>query len=222
MTIETLMTEGQNTQVADTQQSAATQTEGQQQQAASTDDQQTQQQQQATESQEAVGQKAEGADAEGTSEDTEQKQAGAPEQYEFTAPEGKSYDPAVIGAFSEVAKKHNLTQDAAQDVLATMAPIIVARQAEQLQAAIEDWAVQSRSDKEFGGAKLEENMALAKKARDALGSPELTALLNETGFGNHPEVIRLFVRAGKAISQDSIVTGGNSSVAKSMADTLYN
>lgn len=136
------------------------------------------------------------------------KPAGAPEKYEFKAPEGATLDDTVSAAFSEVAKELNLPQDAAQKVIDKVAPVMAQRQAEAIAAARQEWATASTSDKEFGGEKLQENLGVAKKAMDTFGTPELRALLNGTGLGNHPEVIRFMYRAGKAIGEDGIVNGG--------------
>ena len=147
---------------------------------------------------------------------------GAPEKYEFKAHEGYEFDSSVINAYSEVAKELNLTQDAAQKVLDKMAPALQARQAEQINSIREEWAAQAKTDKEFGGEKMAENLGVARKALDAFGSPELRTLLNESGLGNHPEVIRLFYRAGKAISEDRFVGGspaaGKGAGLKSFSD----
>lgn len=203
MTTETLMTEAATTTEGQAaSQAASTTTEGQQSQAAG----QTENQQQTTEGQTTQTQEGQGGKTEGEQKDTDQK-AGAPEKYEFKAPEGQQFDEAVIGAFSEVAKELNLPQDAAQKVLDKVAPVIAARQAENLQAVRTEWAETAKADQEFGGDKLAENLAIAKKARDAFATPEFVKLLDDTGLGNHPEVIRVFYRAGKAISEDRIVTG---------------
>jgi hypothetical protein len=71
-----------------------------------------------------------------------------------------------------------------------------------------DWANESQTDEEFGGEALNENLNVAKQALDAFGTDAFKSLLQETGFGNHPEIIRFMYRAGKAISEDSYV--GNS------------
>jgi hypothetical protein len=62
---------------------------------------------------------------------------------------------------------------------------------------------------------------VAKKALDAFGTTELRSLLNESGLGNHPEVIRFMFRAGKAISEDSMVTGTKGE-AKSAGPRSFN
>lgn len=145
----------------------------------------------------------------------QQPAAGAPEKYEdFKAPEGMQFDTDVITSFSTAAKKANLSQDAAQTLLAEMAPALAQRQLEQVKAIHTEWTEQSKSDKEFGGEKLKENLATAKKALDAFDPiPEgaktttLRKLLDTTGLGNHPEVLRLLFRAGKAVSEDGFVGG---------------
>ena len=143
-------------------------------------------------------------DKDGTQAD-DKKSDGAPEKYEFKAPEGREFDAEVVKNFSEVAKDLNLTQEAAQKLLDKMAPIVEQRQIQQIEQVRSQWADASKNDKEFGGDKLVENLSVAKKALDQFGTPELRTLLNESGLGNHPDVIRFMYRAGKAISEDKYV-----------------
>ena len=212
MTTETLMTEAATTTEGTTASEQATQ------QPATGAGEGGQQQQQATEGQGTQGQQAKGTNTEG---EQGNKSEGAPESYEFKAPDGVQFDDAVIGAFSEVAKELNLPQDQAQKVLDKMAPVIAARQDEQFQAARTEWAEAAKTDKEFGGEKLTENLGTAKKALDALATPELRTLLEESGLGNHPEVIRVFYRAGKAISEDGFVSGQAGKTNQGDARRLY-
>ena len=142
---------------------------------------------------------------------------GAPETYEFNtkiSDDSSELDPEVVTAFGEVAKELDLPQDAAQKVLDKVAPVIQAKQAKVLEQVKTDWANDSQADKEFGGENLAENLNVAKTALDAFGSDSLKSLLHETGFGNHPEIIRFMYRAGKAISEDSYI--GNSEGADSL------
>lgn len=132
---------------------------------------------------------------------------GAPEKYEFKAPEGQTYDSQLLEAFEAGVRKANLPQAAAQELLDQMAPKMAERQAEQVTAIREGWLTASKADKEFGGDQLEANLAVAKKALDTFGSPELSKLLASTGLGNHPELIRMMFKAGKALSEDSFVAG---------------
>lgn len=157
------------------------------------------------------------------------KPEGAPEKYEFKAPEGKEYDSQLVESFSEAAKDANLTQDAAQKLLEKMSPALAARQAEQVQAIQQEWVESSKADKEFGGEKLQENLAVTRKALEAFDpipqgqtTTALRTLLEETGLGNHPEVIRFMYRAGKAISEDKFVAGHPSNTGEvDAAKVLY-
>lgn len=151
------------------------------------------------------------------------KPQGAPEHYEFKLPDGVQLDDKGTTAFSEVARELNLTQEAAQKVLDKMGPVIAGRHAEALTQAKAQWVEAAQADKEFGGDQLSENLAVAKKALDTFGTPEFRTLLNESGLGNHPEMIRMMFRAGKAISEDKFVPAGsgNPKGAKDAANALY-
>lgn len=150
----------------------------------------------------------------------------APEKYEFVAPEGQQTDPALIAEFETIARELKMPQDEAQTLVSRLAPKISERvaqqQAETVERASTEWTNAAMADKEFGGDKLTSNLALGEKALATFGNPELRQLLIDSRLGNHPEVIRFMVRAGKALSEDSrLVTGGRPPSAKDAASTLY-
>jgi hypothetical protein len=148
---------------------------------------------------------------------------GAPEKYDFKAAEGKTFDTAITEGFAEAAKEANLTQDAAQKMLDRMAPVLEKRQVDAIAAARTEWQTSAKADKEFGGDKFDENMATANKAFKAFGNEALKALLEKSGLGDHPEIIRAFYKAGKAISADKPVIGSAAppDSEKSRAEILY-
>lgn len=134
----------------------------------------------------------------------------APAEYaDFTLPDGATLAPEVKAMLTDAAKNLDLTQEQAQKLV----ELDLKRNqqfTERVNAQGTQWLNELPSDKEFGGEKLSENLAIATKAIDAFGTPELKKLLNETRLGNHPELIRVFYRAGKAISQDSRFVAGGS------------
>lgn len=139
--------------------------------------------------------------------------ASAPEQYgAFDLPEGYQLEESELAQFSEWAKSNNLTQEAAQ--------LIINRDAQRMTDAMKaaddawsstvtGWQTQVKNDSELGGANYEQNLGIANKAVEAFGNPALRAFLDESGLGNHPELIRAFYKAGVAISEDRLVSGGN-------------
>lgn len=129
-----------------------------------------------------------------------------PETYDLKMPEGVELDKAAADEFTVIAKELKLDQAAAQK-LADIGAKMAQRQVEAHAQLVETWTQQVKADKEIGGDKLEENLGIARKAIDAFGSPELKALLNSSGLGNHPELVKLAYRVGKAISEDRFVAG---------------
>jgi hypothetical protein len=149
------------------------------------------------------------------------KPEGAPEKYEFKAPEGKEYDPQVIESFSTAAKDANLTQEAAQKLIDSMAPALAQRQQAQVEEIHKGWVEASKTDKEFGGEKLSENLAVAKKAYDQFSTPELRDLMEKSHLGDHPEMLRFMYRVGKAISEDKFVGGSAAATEPDIAKRLF-
>lgn len=147
-----------------------------------------------------------GNDEDGDSTDNE----GAPEEYaEFTMPEGVELDPALTDKFKATAKELNLSQDKAQK-LVELAAEMRQRDAETIVNMRQEWIDQTKADPEIGGAKLNDTLAAAKRGLNAYGTPQFIELLNQSGLGNHPEVVRVMARAGRAVSEDKVVTGGGS------------
>ena len=143
---------------------------------------------------------------------------GAPDKYEFNAQVADApdeLDPEVLTAFGEVAKELDLPQEAAQKVLDKVAPVIQARQAKAVEEVKQEWFNESQSDEEFGGENLNSNLEIAKSSLKAFGTDALKSLLQESGLGNHPEVIRFMYRAGKAISEDGYVGNSEGAMGKS-------
>lgn len=157
----------------------------------------------------------------GTAPDADANQppaARAPAEYaDFTVPEGQTLTPEVKAMITDAAKNLDLTQEQAQKLV----ELDIKRTQEMNQRVADQgtqWLNELPSDKEFGGEKLSENLAVAKKAMEAFGTPELKQLLETSRLGNHPEVIRVFYRAGKAISQDSRFVSGGSGSQPAKAD----
>ncbi|MFO7287648.1 MAG: protease [Gammaproteobacteria bacterium] len=143
---------------------------------------------------------------------------GAPESYEpFNLPEGVKLEGEDLEAFTGFAKELNLSQEQAQKLLERDLAVrksIEERVNAEADAAIKGWLEAARADKEYGGERFDANIAVARKALEAFGTPELKAMLDSSGLGNHPEAIRFMYRVGKAISEDKLVLGDRRQEAK--------
>ncbi|WP_049014927.1 MULTISPECIES: peptidase [Enterobacterales] len=158
------------------------------------------------------------------SDDKEQKPEGAPEKYEFKPAEGQELDTSALEQFEPIAREMNLTNEQAQkmvDLYGTkIMPMVQQQQVEAWQKTTEQWAADVKADKEIGGDKLTGNLSAAQRALAQFGTPELKEYLEGTGLGNHPELVKAFVKIGKAMSEDGMVTGKESG-QRSAAEVLY-
>jgi hypothetical protein len=128
----------------------------------------------------------------------------APAEIALKLPEGFKAGPEVE-QFKGWAKEAGLKSEQAQAVF----DMHLASQQAQLQAIAEqqtqqrkEWAEALAADKEFGGAKYEENRIIAQKAVTQFAGPEFAKWLNDTGLGDHPELMRTFWKVGKALGED--------------------
>lgn len=149
-------------------------------------------------------------------EATEAK-TGAPEAYaDFKLPDGYTLDAELGTEFKATAKALNLTQEQAQQLfdLGIKSNQSSAAKIQAMAATAKaQWQAESEADKEIGGAQAKENRAVAAAALDKFGTPELKKLLDESGLGQHPELIRWAYRVGKATQNDTFVPASKSKQA---------
>lgn len=150
---------------------------------------------------------------------------GAPEKYDFSMPEGYQADPAVMEKFQGIARELNLTQEQAQKLVALDAERVAASgeaQKAQFAQQVEAWVGELKNDKTFGGANFDGNVKIAQKAMADFGSPELKQMLETSGLGSHPEVVRLFHRIGQQLSEGSVHrTTSDIPAERSLAERMY-
>lgn len=172
---------------------------------------------------------ADGKDAgktEATTETTTTEKPVVPEKYDLKLPEGSLLDPAVVEKVASFAKEKGLTQDQAQAVLDQRNEAVgefVTNQQTGLKKMVDSYLETAKADPEIGGANAKEAFEVAKRFVDRYASPEFKRVVNETGLGNHPELIRLMYRAGKAMAPDKLVVPGaqGGGTPKSVADIFY-
>lgn len=145
--------------------------------------------------------------------------------YTLELPEGMEVDEELSAAAFPVFKELGLTNAQASKLAGVYAEFAT-KQAEATQSEWvklnESWAKAARADKELQGEGFDTAVAIADKALQKLGSPELIADVAKYGWGNHPEFIRFAYRAGKLIADDTTVTGdGAGADATPAEERLY-
>jgi len=86
-----------------------------------------------------------------------------------------------------------------------------------------EWPKQIQKDKELGGDNFKKNCELAKRALEKTASPALKKMLNKSGLGSNPEVVRHFYRLGKIMQEDEFIFSGVQNKPKKLtpAQKLY-
>lgn len=140
-------------------------------------------------------------------------------------PEGSQIDEPLAKSFQAICDKHGIYEAAAQeiaDLYTSRAAEAATKLDEALKAAAKSaadkadaemeeesakWLAEAKADAEIGGQKWETVKVRVAAGVKNLGAQKAVKLLDSMGLGDHPEIIRLFVRAGEFNKSDSI-TGG--------------
>jgi hypothetical protein len=146
-------------------------------------------------------------------------ETGAPEKYEdFTVPEGFELDKDVATEFGTIAKKHNLTQSGAQELV----DFYVNKTKEAFEAPFnaymdkrQEWRDQINSDSEIGGSKLNGVKVSIGKLIDSFGDAKVAEAFREamdyTGAGDNPAVVKGLYALAKRLTEGAAVRGNGPS-----------
>lgn len=136
-------------------------------------------------------------------------------------------DKEVISRVTEAGKAMNLPKEHAEKLLsfaeAEVVRVIESRQGEFAKIVTEKWPAEVKADAELGGAKYDVTVQNAERAITRFATPEFKKTLNDTGWGAHPELVRVFARIGAAMREDKFESQHGSGPAdqKDLATRIY-
>jgi len=145
-----------------------------------------------------------------------------PEEYELSAPDGYPMGESELKQLNAMCKEAKLSKAQGEAVLKYLHGNYTTWQEGQA-AQLKKWVEEAKADKEFGGDHFDENVADARKGLatfDTDGS--IRKMLEETGYGSNPAVLKIFARVGKALGEDRLVgAGGKNTQDKPLEDRLW-
>lgn len=151
--------------------------------------------------------------------------------YALTLPKDAAIEADAVERLTAFAKANSLSPETAQKALEHANAEVAADRAKQTEAntqafqtlARETWVNEIKADKEFGGEKFTATIIESKRAAEIAFTPEERKILDDTGWGNNPLLVKGFARIGRRIGNDTLVTGGgmNGGSQKSTAELLY-
>lgn len=147
-----------------------------------------------------------------------------PVEYKFEVGEDSHITKEHLDKIAEYAKERGLSQEAAQKIVDLQAETLKAQRqtlAEEFKKTADGWRNTAQADKEIGGENFNRNVELAKRVVDRFGSEQFKKALNETGFGNHPELLRTFIRIGQRMGDDTLVVPSATSTRSRPIEDLF-
>ena len=154
-------------------------------------------------------------------EGAEAAKPNAPEPFELTAPDGYPINDAGLKGLNDLCKTAKLTKEQGEAVMQYMAGNYSTWQ-EQQQAQGKAWIEEFKADKDFGGDKFDSSVADAKKALATFDeSGTVSKMLLETGYGNNPDVLRIFARVGRALGEDKLPGMSGGAADKPLEERFY-
>jgi len=149
-----------------------------------------------------------------------------PSYGEFKLPEGVTADADSLKPATELFAETGLSQDQAQKFIDLAMARETAAAHKSVQAFVDlqnQWVSEIKADPDIGGDRLKASLASANRAIDRLDVPGLREALNFTGAGNHPAIVKAFVRLGQMIAEDRFRPGhlARPQVPRSPAEVIY-
>jgi hypothetical protein len=161
---------------------------------------------------------------------------GAPEgDYELSGlPEGTEIDAEALAAVAPVAKELNLSNEGLSKIAGVYAEKVLPGVVDRVQEGImrdvsaqhAAWASEAvelvKTDPVFEGKPLADVQRVSAKALDRFFGPEFRTFLDQTGLGNHPQMLKGMYTVGSRIAEDDTFERGGSPAAKPKSRTeLY-
>ena len=186
--------------------------------------------------------------ANGKGDDAKDDADGPPEAYElkpFKVGEGDDaaevqIDTALLATITPTLKEAGVSQKQLETLAPKVVPAIqeqvLKQQADEFATTRAQWAKEAREDKEIGGKNWKASLGLAAKALDHFGAPSeikevdgkkqetnpFRLILNQSGLGEHPVMVRMFAKIGAALAEDGTFARSEGKTVKlSREEVLY-
>lgn len=147
-----------------------------------------------------------------------------PEYYVFQFAPETVVDTALIDEFKRFAFEQKMSLENARLMAKFYEKHVLGQSKKQSQEQAELLQSMQKAceeDSEFGGMNFYDNMRYAKAAVLRFDDGSLAKILNDTGFGSHPEVVRFMYRVGKALAEKEMPLAKESTAEKSAAELFY-
>lgn len=130
-----------------------------------------------------------------------------PDSYTLTLPEGFIVADAVMSEAKTLLADAGVDPAKAQGLVSILAKVEAAR-ADAAAATMTSWLTASNALPEFQGEMRKTSLATIGRAFDEYGSAEVQEVFAQTGVGNHPAVVKMFLKMAAALDEGGPTRSG--------------
>lgn len=136
---------------------------------------------------------------------------GTPDEYKFDVPEGVKLDEESVSEFRKFAFENKIPTELANKLIGFNL---------QIQKKATERAISEFNQKVDNGRKeservlkgewttnYDQNVALAQRVANKYLPENIKKYLNDSGFGDNPELVKAFYEIGKVLSEDTLAVG---------------
>ena len=166
--------------------------------------------------------KEEDAKAEDSTEEKKEEEQAV--EYSLNLQEGSLLGKGFLEDVESFAKENNLSNEVAQKVLDKQQMVLdsfIEAEANRHDKELEEWRQEVINDPTLGGDNLNKTAEDARRVVTRFGSEGFIQILKETGYGDHPEVVRFLSKLGSIMSEDSLILAKSEAKDKPLEDYFY-
>lgn len=145
----------------------------------------------------------------------------------LTLPEGLTFADEDMNNFLAIINNQGITHAERAQALIDLQANLTTKSSEAGSQAWNDqqqaWQNEVQNDPELGGANLETTLANVGRVMDKFGTPEIRSAFDQTGAGNHPQIVRFLNELGKQFMEATPAAPGSptNSQSASTADRIF-
>lgn len=136
-----------------------------------------------------------------------------PDNYDFGLGEGVQLTPEDQAAYNELFKSWGLTQEQVTQLSQleqNLGSRLQQEAADVLSTTMQSWEDAAKADPQIGGDKWDETLHYAGIVMDKYADEDIAELLDTTGMGSHPALLRVFSDLGRLMAPDTFKSGQTS------------
>lgn len=159
-------------------------------------------------------------------DDTKEEKAEEKEEitYKLELKEKSLLDNSVVDSIKDFAKEHNLSNDMAQHILNKQDELIsgmVGAEEEARKQELEEWRNTVINDPVIGGDNLKKTVENARAVVKKYGSESFQEILENTGYGDNPEVVKFLSKIGALMDNDTLYQPNAKGAQRSAEEVFY-